>query len=126
MTKRLNIVLPVDTVRSIDRLAKPGERSRFMDRAVVWRQLLFPINDNYYSLSCCQSRAVNHFLATQSQEALRERLETTALRDRDLDAEVSADWFAADKHTWDQLDKSSPFKVTPKGAKFTSPRSTRR
>lgn len=102
MTKRLNIVLPVDTVRSIDRLAKPGERSRFIDRAV------------------------NHFLATQSQEALRERLETTALRDRDLDAEVSADWFAADKHTWDQLDKSSPFKVTPKGAKFTSPRSTRR
>ena len=99
MTKRLNIVLPLDTVRSIDRLAKVGERSRFIDRAV------------------------NHFLATQTQEALRKRLEFTALRDRDLDAEVAADWRAVDEQTWEKPDQSSAFKVTSRGAKSTSRRS---
>ena len=34
MSRRLNIVLPEITVKTIDRLVKPGERSRF-DKAVL-------------------------------------------------------------------------------------------
>ncbi len=34
MTKRLNIVLPEATVQTIDRMAKPGHRGRFIDQAV--------------------------------------------------------------------------------------------
>lgn len=99
MTKRINIVLPVDTVRTIDRLVRPGERSRFIDRAV------------------------HHFVATQSQDALRKRLEAAAVRDRDIDREVTADWNEVDGQTWQQSDQN------PKDqgeAKSTSRRSTRR
>jgi metal-responsive CopG/Arc/MetJ family transcriptional regulator len=34
MSKRINIVLPEATVRTIDRMVKPGQRSRFVDQAV--------------------------------------------------------------------------------------------
>lgn len=105
VTKRINIVLPADTVKTIDRLTKPGERSRFIDRAVL------------------------HFAATQSQEALRKRLEMTAVRDRDLDQEVATDWFALDEQAWQQLDPnptSSKSQGSPGAAKSTSRRSTRR
>ena len=72
MTKRVSIVLPVDTVRTIDRFAGRGERSRFIDRAV------------------------HHFVATQSKEALKWRLEAAVVRDRDLDREVAAEWQPVD------------------------------
>jgi metal-responsive CopG/Arc/MetJ family transcriptional regulator len=44
--KRINIVLPEATIRTIDRMAMPGERSRFIDQAV------------------------RHYVANQSAEAL--------------------------------------------------------
>ena len=34
MAQRINIILPEATVRTIDRMARPGQRSRFIDRAV--------------------------------------------------------------------------------------------
>jgi CopG family transcriptional regulator / antitoxin EndoAI len=50
MSKRINIVLPEATVHTIDRLSKPGERSRFINQAV------------------------QHFVAHRSSEAVRARL----------------------------------------------------
>ena len=73
MTTRINIVLPESRVREIDRLVKPGERSRFIDRAV------------------------QHYIATRSPNALESRLAETAERDRDLDREVANDWFSVDQ-----------------------------
>jgi CopG family transcriptional regulator/antitoxin EndoAI len=73
MSKRTNIVLPEATIQTIDRIAKPGERSRFVNRAV------------------------QHFIAHRSTEALRTQLERAAVRDRDLDHEISADWSAVDE-----------------------------
>src|ERR1041385_5240375 len=98
MSKRLNIVLPEATIQTIDRLAKPGQRSRFINQAVV------------------------HFVANRSAEALRRQLERAAVRDQDLDREVAADWFAVDQQTWQQIDEP---KVARKpssrgGAKSTS------
>jgi CopG family transcriptional regulator / antitoxin EndoAI len=80
MSKRINIVLPEGTLRTIDRMVKPGGRSRFINQAV------------------------EHFVAHQSVDALRTRLELAAIRDRDLDREVAADWFEVDNEAWQRLD----------------------
>jgi metal-responsive CopG/Arc/MetJ family transcriptional regulator len=60
MSKRINIVLPEATIRTIDRLARPGMRSKFI------------------------KAAVEHYVANRSTEALRTRLERAAVRDQDL------------------------------------------
>ena len=98
MSKRINIVLPETIVRTIDRLAKPGQRSRFIHQAV------------------------EHYVANRSVEALRAQLEHTAVRDRDLDREVAADWLAVDQQTWRQIDEPNRKPATRGGAKSTSRR----
>lgn len=105
MGKRINIVLPETTIQTIDRMAKPGQRSRFINQAV------------------------QHFVANRSAEALRAQLERTAVRDQDLDREIAADWFAVDHETWQQLDnepKPAPRAALPGVEKSTSRRSIRR
>ena len=104
MNRRINIVLPEATVRTIDRMAKPGQRSRFIDQAVL------------------------HFVANKSAEALRLQLERTAVRDRDLDCEVAADWAAVDRTSWQQLETSEQQRkpVTRGGETSMSRRSIRR
>lgn len=104
MSKRLNIVLPDSTVQTIDRMVKPGQRSRFINQAV------------------------QHYVANRSTEALRTQLELATVRDQDLDREVAADWLAVDQQTWRQLDepKTSPKPAIRGGGKSTSRRSTRR
>jgi len=81
MTKRINIVLPETTIRKIDRVTGPGQRSRFIDEAV------------------------RHFIAHRSREALQTRLERAAVRDRDLAQEVAKDWYAVDQEAWKRLDR---------------------
>ena len=76
MAKRTNVILPEATVRTLDRLARPGQRSRFIDRAV------------------------QHYVTTASPEGLQEGLKQAALRDRDLDLEIASDWLAVDQEQW--------------------------
>jgi CopG family transcriptional regulator / antitoxin EndoAI len=103
MAKRINVILPEATVRTLNRLARPGQRSRFIERAV------------------------QHYVTTASAEALQERLKQAALRDRDLDQEIAGDWFAVDQEQWQKLDEQErQATVGRKEAKSTSPRSTRR
>ena len=104
MSKRINIVLPEDTVRTIDRLAPPGERSRFINQAV------------------------QHFVTHRSTEAVRTQLEKAAVRDQDLDLEIAQEWFAVDQESWQKLDQEEqrPSKPARSAAKSTSRRSTRR
>src|ERR1700682_1175432 len=104
MSKRINIVLPETTIRTIDRMARPGQRSSFIDQAV------------------------QHYVANRSVEAVRAQLERAAVRDRDLDREVAADWFAVDHETWKKLDEQPTTQKKPAirgGAKSTSRRSIR-
>jgi hypothetical protein len=86
MNKRINIVLPETTVRIIDRIAKPGQRSRFIDDAV------------------------RHFVANRSAAAFRAQLERAAVRDRDLDRDITAYWSgldrAMDQASWQKLEAS--------------------
>jgi hypothetical protein len=81
MAKRINVILQEATVRTIDRCSRPGQRSRFIERAV------------------------QHYLATASPRALEERLKQGALRDHDLDLEIAGDWFAVDREQWQELDE---------------------
>src|ERR1017187_150947 len=64
MAKRTNVILPEATVRTLDRLARPGQRSRFIDRAV------------------------QHYVTTGSPGGLQEGLKKAALRDRALDLDI--------------------------------------
>src|SRR3989442_11095253 len=104
MSKRINIVLPEATILTIDRMAKPGQRSRFINQAV------------------------QHFVANRSIEALRAQLERTAVRDQDLDREVAADWLAVDRESWLGVDTLEQRKkpATQSEVKSTSRRSIRR
>ena len=104
MTRRVNIVLPDTTLRTINRLAGRGQRSRFINQAV------------------------QHFVAWQSAEALRTRLEQAVVRDNDLDREVTAEWLDVDQQAWRQLDEAEAGRkpATPGAAKSSSRRSTRR
>lgn len=104
MARRINVILPEATVRTIDRLSRPGQRSRFIERAV------------------------QHYVATASPAALQERLKQAALRDNDLDLEIAGDWFAVDQEQWQKLENQEK-RLAPSGreeAKSTSRRSTRR
>ena len=104
MSKRVNIVLPDGTLRTLDRMVKPGGRSRFINQAI------------------------EHFVTHQSAQALRTQLEHAAVRDRDLDREVAADWYAVDTEAWQKLDTAEPRRKPAGrgGAKSTLRRSTRR
>ena len=104
MAIRINVILPEATIQTIDRLSRPGERSRFIDRAV------------------------QYYVKTASAEALQERIKQAALRDHDLDLEISGDWFALDQEQWRKLEKQEKQHIAtgPKEVKSTSRRSTRR
>jgi hypothetical protein len=104
MATRINVILPEDTLRAIDRVTRPGQRSRFIERAV------------------------RHYFATASPQALRERLKQAAIRDRDFDLEITQDWFPADQEQWQRLEAREK-RATPVSrgeAKSISRRSTRR
>ena len=103
MAKRINVILPEATIRTIDRLTQPGQRSRFIERAV------------------------EHYVNTAGPEALQERLKQAALRDRDLDLEISSDWFAVDGEQWQKLENQKSPQIRPgrKGVKSTSRPSAR-
>lgn len=103
MARRINVILPDATVKTIDRLARPGQRSRFIERAV------------------------QHYVSTATLEVLQERLREAALRDRDLDLEIAADWAVVDQEPWQELDAPKRRdKARQSGAKSISRPSTRR
>jgi hypothetical protein len=81
MATRINVILPDTMIRTINRRVKPGERSRFIDRAL------------------------QHYVATRSALGLREQLAETTIRDRDLEQEFAVDWAAVDYAPWQHTDK---------------------
>lgn len=69
MNKRINIVLPDTTIAVLDRVASKGNRSAFIDRAVL------------------------SYLASEAKANLRERLKTEALANAERDLALAAEWF---------------------------------
>jgi CopG family transcriptional regulator/antitoxin EndoAI len=69
MSKRLNIILPETTAAALDHVTTPGNRSKFIDKAV------------------------RHFIATKAKASLRERLKQEALANAERDLAMAAEWF---------------------------------
>ena len=69
MSKRICIVLPDNTMSALDRVTTPGNRSRFIDRAV------------------------RHLIETEGKMNLRERLKQEAIANAERDLGIAAEWF---------------------------------
>lgn len=74
--RRLNITLPEETAQMIDRVAKRGDRSRFI------------------------AEAVRHFVEEIGRKNLRRRLKEGALRRAERDLRLTEEWFAFEEESW--------------------------
>lgn len=83
MTKRINIVLPVETIRVLDTVAPKGNRSRVISDAVMF------------------------YVGTKSKENLAERLKAGARANALRDLEIASEWFSLDEEAWQ---KPKPYK----------------
>ncbi len=75
MSKRINIVLPDKTVAVLDRVAPKGNRSGFIDRAVL------------------------SYIEAEGKANLRERLKVEALANAERDRALAAEWFPLEEET---------------------------
>jgi len=76
MRQRLNITLPEDTVRLMDRIAKKGDRSRLI------------------------AEAVTEYVGKVGRARLRKRLQEGALRRAERDLRLAGEWFALEEEAW--------------------------
>lgn len=103
MSKRLNIILPDSTVAVLDRVVKKGQRSRFIDKAVL------------------------NLVKTHGAANLREQLKAGALANAKLNLELAEEWFPLEQEAWDKLEREERgAKPIRSAGKSTSRRSIRR
>ena len=76
MHKRVNVTLPEETIRLIDRSADHGNRSRFIDEAV------------------------RYFVRGRSRMQLRKLLKEGAQRYAARDRAIAEEWFHVDEEAW--------------------------
>ena len=76
MHRRINISLPEETVRLMDRVSSRGDRSRLINEAV------------------------RRYVASRRRANLKKRLKEGALRRRERDLRLSTDWFLLDEEAW--------------------------
>jgi CopG family transcriptional regulator/antitoxin EndoAI len=76
MTKRINVILPAETVKVLDRLAPKGNRSRLIDQAVLF------------------------YVKTKSRENLRERLKEGYLASAKENLKLAQEWFPLEEEAW--------------------------
>jgi len=69
MNRRINIVLPEDTIRVLDRIAQKGTRSRLI------------------------AEAVRSYVAGKARANPRERLKEGAMARADRDLDLAREWF---------------------------------
>jgi CopG family transcriptional regulator/antitoxin EndoAI len=76
VNKRINVILPTTTVAVLDKVSTKGNRSALIDRAI------------------------RHYVKTQSQQNLRERLKQEALANAERDLQMVAEWFPLEEEAW--------------------------
>jgi CopG family transcriptional regulator/antitoxin EndoAI len=76
MTKRINIVLPVETIEVLERVAPRGNRSRVISEAVI------------------------HDVTYRAKRNLAERLKQGALTNAQRDLAIAQEWFSLDEEAW--------------------------
>jgi metal-responsive CopG/Arc/MetJ family transcriptional regulator len=77
MNKRLNITLPVETVRLMDRVAGRGRRSSLIDRAV------------------------RRYVKEETRANVRKQLAASYKANAELDLQLADDWFPLEEQTSD-------------------------
>lgn len=81
MHQRINITLPEDTIRLIDRVTEKGDRSRF-------------IND-----------AVRRYVDEVGRKNLRKLIKEGATRRAERDLRLAEEWFQLEEEAWRKLDE---------------------
>lgn len=76
MHQRVNITLPEDTLRLIDRVVVKGDRSRFIDSAV------------------------RHYVDAIGRANLRKQLKEGAIRGAQRDLHLAEEWFTLEEELW--------------------------
>ena len=76
MHRRINVTLPEETVRLIDRVADKGDRSRFI------------------------AEAVTQYVSSRGRARLRKALRDGAIRRAARDRVLAHEWFTLDKEAW--------------------------
>ncbi len=76
MHLRVNMTLPAETVRLIDRVARKGNRSRFVDQAV------------------------RHYVEAVGKATLRKLLREGATRRSGRDARLAEEWLVLEEPAW--------------------------
>jgi CopG family transcriptional regulator/antitoxin EndoAI len=74
--RRVNITLPEETIRLIDRAVARGDRSRFIDQAV------------------------KHFVQQVRRAKLKKLLKEGAVRRAERDLLLAEEWFGLDEEAW--------------------------
>ena len=81
MHRRLNISLPEETIRLLDRVAPRGDRSYVI------------------------AEAVTKYVAEIGKARLRKLMKERAVRRADLDLQIVEDWFPVDQEAWESRRK---------------------
>jgi len=81
MHRRLNISLPEETIRLLDRVAPKGDRSYVI------------------------AEAVTRYVAEIGKARLRKLMKERAVRRADLDLQIAEEWFPIDQETWESRRK---------------------
>jgi len=76
VSKRINIVLPDSTLRVLDRVAPPGDRSRFISQAVL------------------------HYVDSVGKRSLREQLKAGYQANAEESLKVALEWFPLEEEAW--------------------------
>jgi CopG family transcriptional regulator/antitoxin EndoAI len=76
MSVRINVILPEETVRVLNRIAPKGSRSRVISDAVM------------------------HYVSTRSKTNLAEQLKAGALANAKRDMAIAEEWFPLEEGAW--------------------------
>lgn len=76
MNKRINIMLPERTLAVLDRVARRGNRSRFVSEAVL------------------------HYVETQGKKSLREQLKAGYMANAHENPRIATEWFPIEEGAW--------------------------
>ncbi len=74
--RRINITLPAHALRLVDRVARKGERSRFI------------------------AAAIHHYVSTRRRAELKKQLQEGATRRAERDRVLAAEWFDVEEEAW--------------------------
>jgi CopG family transcriptional regulator/antitoxin EndoAI len=81
MNKRLNITLPEQTVRLMDRVAGKGRRSSLIDRAV------------------------RRYVTEETRANLRKRLAESYQANAQFDMQLAEEWFPVEQEAWEHRNR---------------------